>query len=78
MHNTPLPHAADPRAAQNLREDFAALGEAEHAFAHTPRGHAVLAALGGNAPYLADLARRESACLLAVMAEEIRKRVFAR
>jgi glutamate-ammonia-ligase adenylyltransferase len=63
-----LPRAADAAAAARLAADFAALGPAEQAFADTPEGAALLAALGGNAPYLADLALRDSAALLACMA----------
>ncbi|HQT46956.1 MAG TPA: glutamate-ammonia-ligase adenylyltransferase, partial [Acidocella sp.] len=73
MNKTPeaprLPQPADPQAARHLREDFAALGEAQAAFTTTVQGRAVLDALGGNAPYLADLALRESACLLAALAQ---------
>jgi glutamate-ammonia-ligase adenylyltransferase len=73
MRKTPeatrFPQPADPQAARHLREDFAALGEAQAAFAHSAPGVAVLDALGGNAPYLAELALRESACLLAALAQ---------
>jgi [glutamine synthetase] adenylyltransferase / [glutamine synthetase]-adenylyl-L-tyrosine phosphorylase len=68
-HKLHLPSAADPAAARHLAEDFAALGPAEQAFAAAPAGRAVLDALGGNAPYLAELACRESACLLAILAQ---------
>ena len=62
-----FPLAADRPAADRLREAFAALGAAECAFAATDEGRAVLDALGGNAPYLAELAARESDCLLATL-----------
>ncbi len=73
-HNPPppalvFPPAADLAAARRLREDFAALGALERAFAATAAGEALLACLGGNAPYLAELACRESACLLAILAD---------
>ena len=64
---TRFPLAADLPAAGRLREAFAALGAAERAFAGTEEGQAVLDCLGGNAPYLAELAARESACLLATL-----------
>ena len=62
-----FPRAADAAAAARLIGDFAALGAAERKFAHTAEGTALLTALGGNAPYLADLALRDSAALLACM-----------
>ncbi|HTJ90647.1 MAG TPA: bifunctional [glutamine synthetase] adenylyltransferase/[glutamine synthetase]-adenylyl-L-tyrosine phosphorylase [Acidocella sp.] len=68
LSTTPrFPRPADPSAADRLREAFAALGAAECAFAASDEGRAVLDCLGGNAPYLADLACRESACLLATL-----------
>jgi [glutamine synthetase] adenylyltransferase / [glutamine synthetase]-adenylyl-L-tyrosine phosphorylase len=62
-----FPPAADAAAAARLIGDFAALGPAERKFAATTEGAALLTALGGNAPYLADLALRDSAALLACM-----------
>ena len=59
-----LPQPADLAAAQRLREDFAAIGSPEQNFAATQAGQALLECLGGNAPYLADLACHEPACLL--------------
>ncbi len=59
-----LPQAADPQAAERLAEGFAALGTAQMRFARTAEGAALLAAFGGNAPFLADLALAESATLL--------------
>jgi len=67
LHKPSFPQAADPAAAERLRADFAALGPREAQFAATESGTALLAALGGNAPYLADLACREAATLLACM-----------
>lgn len=73
MHHGPdnpsFPRAADLAAAGRLRDDFSALGAAEKAFTESLEGRALLDCLGGNAPYLADLACREPACLLAAMAE---------
>ncbi len=73
MHRTTLqpelPRPANPEAARRLREDFAALGEAERSFAQSASGTALLDCLGGNAPYLAELACLEPACLLAVAAQ---------
>ena len=62
----PAPH--DPAAAARLIERFAAIGRAESRFAASPSGHALLASLGGNSPYLADLALHEPAILRAVAA----------
>lgn len=67
LHNPSLPKPADPAAAHRLRANFAALGREEAAFAATESGAALLDSLGGNAPYLADLACRESETLLACM-----------
>jgi len=61
-----LPRPFDAAAARRAREDFAELGPAEQAFAATPAGRALLEALGGHSPYLADLALRESGALLAL------------
>lgn len=65
LHNPPLPRASDLPAAQRLRANFAALGAAQAAFANSESGGALLDCLGGNSPYLADLACRESETLLA-------------
>ena len=67
FHNPSLPKAADLSAAQRLRVGFAALGEEEAAFAASESGASLLDSLGGNAPYLAELACRESATLLSFM-----------
>ena len=58
----PIPF--DPGAATRLTEDFAARGAAEAAYAASPAGSALLAALGGHSPFLADLALREATTLL--------------
>ena len=64
----PLP--ADPAAAARLLERFQALGHAEARAAETPArslpagaARSLLEALGGNSPYLADLALREATSL---------------
>jgi glutamate-ammonia-ligase adenylyltransferase len=59
-----LPRAFDAEAASQLFARFAERGAAEKAFAAAPEGAALLAALGGHSPFLADLALRESATLL--------------
>jgi glutamate-ammonia-ligase adenylyltransferase len=59
-----LPRPFDPTAAALTREGFAERGAAERDFAGTPTGRALLEALGGHSPYLADLAIRESAALM--------------
>ena len=61
------PAPADPAAAERLVERFAALDEAEALLADDPAGGAMLRCLGGNSPYLADLAVREAAALCGIM-----------
>jgi [glutamine synthetase] adenylyltransferase / [glutamine synthetase]-adenylyl-L-tyrosine phosphorylase len=56
------PRPADAAAAERLVERFAELGRAEARFA-AGSGGALLRALGGNSPYLAELALREPATL---------------
>jgi len=63
----PRPH--DAGAAQRLIERFAELGRAEARLAARPAVAALLAALGGNSPFLADLAVREAGALRALLAE---------
>lgn len=63
-----LPRPFDPDAAALARESFAERGEAERAFAASAAGRALLDALAGHSPYLADLAIRESGALLALAA----------
>jgi glutamate-ammonia-ligase adenylyltransferase len=59
---TEWPHPADPGAAFRLLERFRALGRAEARLADGSAA-GLLAALGGNSPYLADLALREHIAL---------------
>jgi [glutamine synthetase] adenylyltransferase / [glutamine synthetase]-adenylyl-L-tyrosine phosphorylase len=61
------PFPAEPAAAERLIERFIQLGATPRRFAKTVQGAALLAALGGNAPYLADLALRESATLISAI-----------
>jgi glutamate-ammonia-ligase adenylyltransferase len=63
------PRPADPQAAARLAEAFAGRGKAEARFARSGPGRAVLDALGGNAPFLADLALAEPATLLRAVAD---------
>jgi len=58
------PEPADPRAATLLAERLP-----DAAWRHTRSGTALIAALGGNAPYLADLAAREPALLARLAAD---------
>jgi glutamate-ammonia-ligase adenylyltransferase len=62
----PNPH--DTGAAQRLAERFVGLGRAEARLAARPEVAALLDALGGNSPFLADLAVREAASLRALVA----------
>ncbi len=57
------PTPADPEAAERLIERFAGLGAAEARLLRRPGVAAMLRALGGNSPYLSDLAVREAAAL---------------
>ena len=59
----PLPH--DRHAADRLVEQFAARGPGEAGLAGRPEITAMLAALGGNSPFLTDLALREADTLVA-------------
>ncbi len=61
-----LPSPFDAGGAEALAGRFAERGGVERGFAATETGSAILAALGGHSPYLADLAVRESATLLRV------------
>jgi glutamate-ammonia-ligase adenylyltransferase len=58
------PAAFDPQAAARLVEQFAERGAAERGFAASAAGAALLRALGGHSPFLAELALREPATLL--------------
>jgi glutamate-ammonia-ligase adenylyltransferase len=62
----PAPH--DTGAAERLIERFAAPGRTEARLTARPDFVALLAALGGNSPYLADLALREAEALQALAA----------
>jgi [glutamine synthetase] adenylyltransferase / [glutamine synthetase]-adenylyl-L-tyrosine phosphorylase len=57
------PRAADPQAAARLAERYAEIGRAEARFAAGETGAALLRCLGGNSPYLSELALREPDCL---------------
>ena len=59
-----LPRPFDAEAAERLTERFAERDAASRAFAASAEGAALLAALGGHSPYLADLALREAPVLL--------------
>jgi glutamate-ammonia-ligase adenylyltransferase len=61
------PAPADSAAAARLAERFAALGAAEAQLAGEPGFAAMLRCLGGNSPFLADLALREAASLAELM-----------
>ncbi len=63
LHAATWPAPADPAAAARLAERFAALGAAEARLAGNPAFAAMLQALGGNSPYLSDLALREATVL---------------
>ena len=62
----PDPH--DAGAAERLVERFSELGRGEARLATRPAVAALLRALGGNSPYLADLAVREASSLGALIA----------
>jgi glutamate-ammonia-ligase adenylyltransferase len=72
-----LPRGFDKAAAALAQAHFADKGEAERRFAESAEGAAILEALGGHSPYLADLAVREGATLL-FMAERGPDDAFAR
>ncbi len=57
------PAPADPDGAERLLERFTALGRSEAALVRRGEVEAMLRCLGGNAPYLADLALREADAL---------------
>ena len=62
-----LPRPFDPEAAARLSERFAERDPACRAFAASADGVALLGALGGHSPYLADLAVREAPALLRLL-----------
>jgi [glutamine synthetase] adenylyltransferase / [glutamine synthetase]-adenylyl-L-tyrosine phosphorylase len=64
---TGWPGAADAGAGQRLAERFGDLGRAEARLAARPAVAAMLHSLGGNSPFLADLAVREAASLRALV-----------
>ncbi len=59
-----LPRPFDPEAADRLVERFAERDAPSRGFAASVEGTALLRALGGHSPYLADLALRDGAALL--------------
>lgn len=61
------PRPYDPAAAARLVERFTELGPAERALAAEPTPAALLACLGGNSPFLSDLAIREAEAFLAIV-----------
>ena len=62
------PSPYDTGAAERLVERFSQLGRTEARLAARPAVAALLSALGGNTPFLADLAVREAASLRALIA----------
>jgi glutamate-ammonia-ligase adenylyltransferase len=62
------PAPADEHAAERLLERFAETGAAEADLAAQPAAQSMLRALGGNAPYLADLCVREHGAARAIAA----------
>ncbi len=63
-----LPRPFDTEAAARLAERFGERDAATRAFAASPEGAALLGALGGHSPYLADLAVKEAPALLRLAA----------
>jgi glutamate-ammonia-ligase adenylyltransferase len=73
MNQIAIPHAswprpADPGAAERLAERFAELGRTEARLARSHEIAGLLACLGGNSPFLADLALREADSLRDIVA----------
>jgi [glutamine synthetase] adenylyltransferase / [glutamine synthetase]-adenylyl-L-tyrosine phosphorylase len=62
------PAPSNPDAAERLIERFMAVGRAEARLARAFQVRAMLASLGGNSDYLADLAVREAAAVGALIA----------
>ena len=58
------PPPADSAAAGRLIDNFVALSPAARRFAQTASGRTLLACLGGNAPYLAEIVRAEAVYFL--------------
>jgi glutamate-ammonia-ligase adenylyltransferase len=69
-----FPEPSDPAGAARLIEAFGALGRTAQRFAHSRRGAAALAAIGGHAPYLAMLALREPDIMLRLLGPSSIKR----
>src|SRR5260221_14532743 len=72
MTTTPKPEwpaAFDQAAAARLLERFTALGRSEARLAARPDVAAMLRGLGGNSPYLSDLALREAGALVRFLAD---------
>jgi glutamate-ammonia-ligase adenylyltransferase len=61
-----LPRPFDAEAAETLAARFAERGATERAFASGGTGAALLAAIGGHSPFLAELSLREPATLMRV------------
>jgi [glutamine synthetase] adenylyltransferase / [glutamine synthetase]-adenylyl-L-tyrosine phosphorylase len=66
---THWPRPYDQGAADRLVERFSELGPREAEVARRPEVAALLRCLGGNSPFLADLAVREAASLLVLISE---------
>jgi [glutamine synthetase] adenylyltransferase / [glutamine synthetase]-adenylyl-L-tyrosine phosphorylase len=71
-----LPQPFDREAAERLAERFAEQDAASRAWAESAEGRALLAALGGHSPFLAELALRDGAALMR-MAERGPDEAFA-
>src|SRR5437762_6293688 len=69
MIETKWPAPFDTAAADRLLERFAALGRSEARFASREESTAMLRCIGGNSPYLSDLAQKEAATLARFVAE---------
>jgi len=69
LEQTAWPAPFDDAAAGRLLERFIELGRAEARFAAHDETAAVLRCLGGNSPYLSDLALREPGVLMKCLAE---------
>lgn len=63
------PAAYDEAAAERLVKDFRALGQVEADLTDVPHFLSMLRSLGGNSPYLSQLAIHEPATLLGLMAQ---------
>ena len=66
---SPWPAPADAAAAARLIERFHETGSDAAALTRTAHGHAMLAAIGGNSPFLSDLAFRDPETLCSFAAE---------